>query len=111
MLNGGDIEYVTTCKYLGFHIVANTEFSTSVYEDLHGFFGSVNAILISIKRPKENVLMQLLYSNCVPKLTYGAAVKDLSATEMWLSIMPYVFSLIFDSGKESVTFVKFTVIM
>ena len=25
--------------------------------------------------------MQLLYSNCVPKLTYGAAVKDLSATD------------------------------
>ena len=25
--------------------------------------------------------MQLLYSNCVPKLTYGAAVKDLSAAE------------------------------
>ena len=25
--------------------------------------------------------MQLLYSNCVPKLTYGAAIRDLSATE------------------------------
>ena len=32
-------------------------------------------------RPRENVLMQLLYSNCVPKLTYGAAVKDLTAAE------------------------------
>ena len=26
-------------------------------------------------------MMQLLYSNCVPKLTYGAAVKDLTAAE------------------------------
>ena len=25
--------------------------------------------------------MQLLYSNCVPKLTYGAAVKDYNASE------------------------------
>ena len=25
--------------------------------------------------------MQLLYSNCVPKLTYGAAIKDLTAAE------------------------------
>ena len=25
--------------------------------------------------------MQLMYSNCVPKLTYGAAVKDLNASE------------------------------
>ena len=81
-LNGVEIEYVTTCKYLGFHVVSHTEFSTSINEDLRGFFGSVNAILSSVQRPKENVLLQLLYSNCVPKLTYGAAVKDLSATEM-----------------------------
>ena len=26
-------------------------------------------------------MMQLLYSNCVPKLTYGASVKDLNARE------------------------------
>ena len=26
--------------------------------------------------------MQLLYSNCVPKLTFGAAVKELTASEM-----------------------------
>ena len=25
--------------------------------------------------------MQLLYSNCVPKLTHGAAIKDLTAAE------------------------------
>ena len=24
--------------------------------------------------------MQLLYSNCIPKLTYGAAIKDLNAS-------------------------------
>ena len=27
------------------------------------------------------MLLQLLYTNCVPRLTYGAAVKDLSASE------------------------------
>ena len=26
--------------------------------------------------------MQLLYSNCVPKLTFGAPVKELTAAEM-----------------------------
>ena len=80
-LHGQEIEYVTTCKYLGFHIVSNTEFKVSVNEDLRGFFGSVNSILSSTRKPRENVLMQLLYSNCVPKLTYGAAVKDLNAHE------------------------------
>ena len=80
-LNGTDIDYVTNCRYLGFYIVAGVFFSISVDEDLRSFFGSVNAILTSVKQPKENILMQLLYSNCVPKLTYGAAVKDLTAAE------------------------------
>ena len=56
-------------------------FKISVQEDLRRFFASVNSILTCLQKPKENVLMQLLYSNCVPKLTYGAAVKDLSASE------------------------------
>ena len=33
-------------------------------------------------RPKEHVLLQLLYSNCIPKLSYGAAVKDMTVAEM-----------------------------
>ena len=32
-------------------------------------------------KPKENVLLQLLFSNCIPRLTYGAAVKDLNSSE------------------------------
>ena len=39
-------------------------------------------MLSSVIKPKENVLMQLLYSNCVPKLTFGAAVKELTASEI-----------------------------
>ena len=50
-------------------------------ESLRGFFGSVNSIMTLLTKPTENILMQLLYSNCVPKLTYGAAVKDLTAAE------------------------------
>ena len=80
-LYGEEITYVKTCKYLGFHVVSHVHFSVSVNEDLRGFFGSVNSILSSVRRPKENVMMQLLYSNCIPKLTYGAAVKDLNASE------------------------------
>ena len=81
LLNGVEIEYVSHCKYLGFHIVSDVHFSISIAEDLRSFFGSVNSILASVRRPKENVQMQLLYSNCIPKLTYGAAIKDLNATE------------------------------
>ena len=81
-LHGESIEYVNSCKYLGFHLVSHDKFRFSVIEDLRGFFGSVNSILSCIRKPRENVLMQLLYSNCVPKLTFGAAVKELTASEM-----------------------------
>ena len=81
-LRGESIEYVNSYKYLGFHLVSHDRFKFSVIEDLRGFFGSVNSILSCIRKPRENVLMQLLYSNCVPKLTFGAAVKELTSSEM-----------------------------
>ena len=39
-------------------------------------------ILTSTSCPRNNVQIQLLYSNCVPRLTYGAAIKDLTSAEM-----------------------------
>ena len=81
-VEGESIEYVNKCKYLGFYLISHDKFKFSVTEDLRGFFGSVNSVLSSIHKPKENVLMQLLYSNCVPKLTFGAEVKELSSSEI-----------------------------
>ena len=81
VVNGESVDYVQSCRYLGFYVVSSKHFKLSVNEDLRGFFGSVNSILTCAHKPKENVLMQLLYSNCVPKLTYGAAIKELNAAE------------------------------
>ena len=80
-LRGEPIDFASSCRYLGFHIESGYKFKISVRKDLCGFFGSVNSILSSMIRPNEHVQIQLLYSNCVPKLTYGAAVKELSAAE------------------------------
>ena len=62
--------------------MSNDYFKFSVLEDLRGFFGSVNSVLSSTRRPKENVLMHLLYSNCVPKLTFGSEIKKFNASQM-----------------------------
>ena len=78
---GISLGYVKKCKYLGFHIVSSNHFKLSIHESLCGFFASANSLLNCMVKPKENVLMQLLYSNCVPRLTYGAAVKVLNASE------------------------------
>ena len=80
-LQGIALDYVQKCKYLGFHIISSLHFKVSINEDLCNFFASANSILNSMIKPKEHVLMQLLFSNCVPRLTYGSAVKDLSAAE------------------------------
>ena len=45
------------------------------------FYGAVNSVLTVLTKPKEDVLMKLLYCNCVPILTYGAAVKEPTAKE------------------------------
>ena len=78
---GVDLEYVETCKYLGFHVKSGRNFRLSIHEDICGFYASANSILNCMTKPKQNVLIRLLYSNCVPRLTYGAAVKDLNASE------------------------------
>ena len=81
-IRGEYIDYVESCKYLGFHLLSNDHFKFSVIEDLRGFFGSVNSVLSSVRKPTENVLMHLLYSNCVPKLTFGSEIKELNASQM-----------------------------
>ena len=80
-LQGVLLDYVPSCKYLGFHIVSHTHLKMSINEDLCRFFASANSILNGMVKPKENVLLQLLFSNCIPRLTYGAAVKDLNSSE------------------------------
>ena len=80
-LRGEPIEFVSSCRYLGFNIVSGKCFKLSIKEDLCSFFGSVNSVLSCLPQPRENVQLQLLYSNCIPRLTYGATIKDLTASE------------------------------
>ena len=80
-LRGTSIEFVKNYRYLGFYVLAGRTLKFSSNECLRSFFGAVNSVMTVLTRPSENVLIQLLYSNCVPILTYGAAIRDLSAAE------------------------------
>ena len=46
------------------------------------FYCSANTILNVLNKPSEQVLMKLLYSSCVPILTYGCEVKRHTGREM-----------------------------
>ena len=50
--------------------------------DLSSFFRATNSVLNSLPGAHEHTLITLVYTNCVPILTYACAVKELSATEM-----------------------------
>ena len=76
------MEYVSKWAYLGVTVVAGTTLSFTCKRELANFYRSINSLLSSVQKPNELVLMNLLYSNCVPSLTYAAEVKDLTSSEM-----------------------------
>ena len=76
------IEFVKEWKYLGAFIIAGKNIALSPKNDLRNFYASFNSIYNSCTRLSEVVLMHLLFTNCVPNLTYAAEVKNLTASEM-----------------------------
>ena len=49
---------------------------------IRSFHRAANSLFYGRVKPDKHVLMRLLYSNCVPILTYGCAVKEYSAADM-----------------------------
>ena len=81
-LNANPIQYVDEWKYLGCLISAGKNFSFSAKADLRSFYCSANSILTVLKKTNEQTSMMLLYSNCVPILSYACEVKSFSSSEM-----------------------------
>ena len=81
-MNGSAIEYVTSIKYLGVTICNRKSFSFSATNDLRNFYRSANSVLNAIHKVDDNVMIHLLYTNCVPTVTYACAIKKYSAREM-----------------------------
>ena len=81
-LNGKVIQYVEDVTYLGATIVNNKGFAFSPSTDLSKFYRASNSILRATTKPSEEVMLQLLYSCCIPILTYASAVKDFSSRQL-----------------------------
>ena len=81
-LNGSEIAFVSQIKYLGMNIESNPDLIFMADSDLRSFYRSANSVLNVLKKPDEAVLMQLLYTNCVPTISYGCAIKAYTASEM-----------------------------
>ena len=82
-LNGDPLEFVNEYKYLGVHLCAGKELSFSPTATIRSFHRAANSILYSRVKPSNIVLMKLLYTNCVPIITYASDIKEFSAADMY----------------------------
>ena len=79
---GEVLESVQEYKYLGVSIVAGTKFSTSTVKRMIRFRSSANTILNASSKSSEPVLMKLLFTICVPHLTYASEVLAFSTRQL-----------------------------
>ena len=63
-------------------ISSEPNFAFNAEADLRSFYHASNSVLNVLEKPDEAVLMQLLFTNCIPTITYGCAVKEYSSREM-----------------------------
>ena len=81
-IRSNTVEFVESWNYLGFHVSSEKGFSFNVTKDLTSFYRSSNSVINALYKPSEEVLMRLLFTNCVPVLTYGCELKTLLAKDM-----------------------------
>ena len=81
-LNDKSLQFVTEWKYLGVTVSAGAKLSFSAKPALSAYYRAVNSILSVLRKPDELVLMKLLFSNCVPILTYGSETIEFSSSDM-----------------------------
>ena len=82
LLNDSPIAFVNDCKYLGINVIAGKEFFASSKKHLSAFYCCSNTILNVLHGPSKRIQMKLLYSNCVPKLTYACEVRKHTSGEV-----------------------------
>ena len=81
-IHGQSIEFVQEWRYLGFYLRSGPTVSFSAEHDLRSFHRACNSILNVLSGADEVIQMKLLFSNCIPIITYGCSIKEFSASEM-----------------------------
>ena len=76
------LQQVENYKYLGVELNAGKSIGFSVVNVLRSFHRAANAIFYNRVKPSNDILMKVLYSNCVPIITYASAVREFSSNDM-----------------------------
>ena len=83
LINDQPLDFVNEYKYLGGDLCAGKTLSFSPLATIRSFHRAANSILYSRVKPSQEVLLKLLYANCVPIITYASAVREFSAADMY----------------------------
>ena len=82
MLDNKPLDFVPQWSYLGTTIISGNDITFSTRSEFSKSYRSYNSLLSVVQKPNTLVLMNLLYSYCIPSLTYAAEVKDILNREM-----------------------------
>ena len=81
-LSDSELEFVSEYKYLGIIVSSDRGIRFPASNAIRSFYRAMNSLLYGRVKPDHHVLMRLLYSNCVPILTYACAVREYSTADM-----------------------------
>ena len=77
------LEYVNEYKYLGVVLCSGIVLTFSPLTAIRSFHRAANSILFSRVKPDNNALLKLLFSNCVPIISYACAVREFKSADMY----------------------------
>ena len=73
-LDGNSIEWVESWTYLGVKLLSHKQFNCDIDDKVNSFYRCANAILRIDGKSDETVMLQLIESQCVSKLTHAMEV-------------------------------------
>ena len=82
LLNNAPLKFVQEWKYLGITLKSDNGFSCFVIKSRAAFYRSCNSVFSVLNGPSELVQMKLLYSVCVPIVTYACDVVTFHGREI-----------------------------
>ena len=81
-LSDSELDFVSEYKYLGIIVSSDRGIHFPASNAIRSFYRAMNSLLYGRVKPDHHVLMRLLYSNCVPILTYACAVREYSTADI-----------------------------
>ena len=82
-LNNSNLEFTNEYKYLGVIVSSGKGLNFPANQTIRSFHRAANSILHSRVKPDQRVLLRLLYSNCIPIISYACSVKEYSSADMY----------------------------